>query len=152
MFSLCHFALCQQAISRGPFVDGPLIQTFDKSPPTQSHTRSLARNTLSLPDFLIAVSWYSSPPFTVRHIFQDPQWLPETTDSTEPSILGGAKVGLQLFIWRVIQALINNNTRINFVFCILTTKNLLLPNPIYVIQVHTYLQQSLIYKLGRTRD
>ena len=39
----------------------------------------------------------------------------------------GAKVGLQFFIMKIIQSLINNNTRINF--HVLTTVNLLLPTP-----------------------
>lgn len=36
---------------------------------------------------------------------------------------GWAKVGLLLFIWKIIQ--INNHTRISSVFCIVTTINLL---------------------------
>ena len=34
-------------------------------------------------------------------------------------IQGGAKVGLQLFLWKITQSLIHNNTGINSVFCIL---------------------------------
>ena len=44
---------------------------------------------------------------------------------------GGARVGLWLFMWKRIRNLINNRTRINSVFCILTTVNLLLPHPLY---------------------
>jgi len=29
---------------------------------------------------------YSSPPLSVKDMFQDPQWMPETTDSTRPYI------------------------------------------------------------------
>lgn len=29
---------------------------------------------------------YSSPPLSVKDMFQDPQWMPETTDSTKPYI------------------------------------------------------------------
>ena len=43
-------------------------------------------------------------------------------------IQGGARVGLQLCTWKIIQYSINNNTRINSVFPILTTINLLLPH------------------------
>ena len=39
---------------------------------------------------------------------------------------GGGQGGLQLFIWKIIQYLVNNNTRINSVFCVLTAINLLL--------------------------
>ena len=36
------------------------------------------------------------------------------------NILDGTKVGLQLFIWKIIQSLIHNNTRIN---CVSYTHN-----------------------------
>ena len=44
-----------------------------------------------------------------------------------------ARVGFQLFIWKIICSLINNNTRINCVFCALTTGNLLLSNSVYLV-------------------
>lgn len=34
---------------------------------------------------------FSSPPLPAEDAFQDPQWLPETTNSTEPYILGVPK-------------------------------------------------------------
>ena len=51
---------------------------------------------------------------------------------------GGLKAGLQWFVWKIIQQSINN-TRINSVFCILTTVNLLFP--------HLYTQSSHISPL-----
>ena len=56
----------------------------------------------------------------------------------------GANVGLQLFTWKIIQQLINNNTRINSVFPIFTTVNQLLPNPVYVyIYIYTYIHMYI---------
>ena len=52
-------------------------------------------------------------------------------------IQGGAKVGLPLLIWKITQ-LINSNTKINTVFHILTTVNLLLPNPVFCRSHFTY--------------
>ena len=52
-------------------------------------------------------------------------------------VQGGAKVGLQMFIWKIIQSLINNDTRINC--CILPTVNLLLPHP-----AHLFIQTRFI--------
>lgn len=45
---------------------------------------------------------------------------------------GRAKVGVQLFMWEVTESLINNNIRMNFVFCILTTITLVLPQPVLI--------------------
>ena len=41
----------------------------------------------------------------------------------------GGKVGLYLAVHMKNNTIIKNNTRINSVFCILTTVNLLLPHP-----------------------
>ena len=43
------------------------------------------------------------------------------------SIQDGTKVGLQLFVRKIIQELVNNGTRINSVFHILTTVSLRCP-------------------------
>lgn len=42
----------------------------------------------------------------------------------------GSNTGLQLFIWKIIQGLVSNNTRLNPVFSVLTTINLHLPHPL----------------------
>ena len=49
------------------------------------------------------------------------------------NIQGGANVGLQLFIWKIIRWLINNNTGINSVFWVLATVSRLLPHPVYIL-------------------
>ena len=46
-------------------------------------------------------------------------------------IRGGANVGLQLFVWKTIQQLINNNTRKKLIFCVLITIKLLSPHPVF---------------------
>ena len=63
---------------------------------------------------------------------------------------GGAKVGLQMFIWEIIQ-LINNNERINYVFFILITINLLLPHPVYLTQFKKHLRDTF-YVAGLILD
>ena len=44
-----------------------------------------------------------------------------------------AKVSVQLFIWKIIQQLINNNIGINCVLCAHIV-NLLLPNPVFAFK------------------
>ena len=44
----------------------------------------------------ILAGYCSHPPLSMRDMFQDPQWMPETVDSTKPYIQGEAKIGLQL--------------------------------------------------------
>lgn len=52
---------------------------------------------------------------------------------------GLGKVGLQVFVWKVIEQLINNNVRKKTLFHTLTTINLLLPTPVYYMLVYTFL-------------
>ena len=51
-------------------------------------------------------------------------------------IQGGVKVGLHMFVWKRIQYLMNNNTRINSELHVLKTINLLLPNPVFSYYPH----------------
>lgn len=44
-------------------------------------------------------------------------------------VQGGAQGGLQLLVWKIIQWLVTNDTRVNAAFLILPTVNLLLPHP-----------------------
>ena len=44
-----------------------------------------------------------------------------------------ANIGLQLFVWKILQSL-NNNTSIHSVFCVLTTLNLTLPHPVFILR------------------
>lgn len=43
---------------------------------------------------------------------------------------GGAKLGVQLFVWKIIH-LINKNTRIDSLYRVLTTVSLVVPYPIF---------------------
>lgn len=45
--------------------------------------------------------------------------------------MGWAKVGFQVSYSKIDSTRVNNNTRIDFVFCVLTMGNLLLPTPVY---------------------
>lgn len=57
------------------------------------------------------------------------QWIEEAGEgANESSVVLG--LSLQLFVWKLVQLLINNNTRINFMFRVLPTVNLLWPHPI----------------------
>ena len=61
---------------------------------------------------------------------------------------GWGKVGLQLFVWKVI---INKNRRIISVFCILTTVILRFPHPVYTTSspsVHPLTDASVFPHLG----
>lgn len=54
---------------------------------------------------------------------------PSITCADGVYLQGGKRVGLQLYIWKIIQSLTNNNTWINSVLCVLATINLFLPAP-----------------------
>ena len=63
-------------------------------------------------------------------------YLPGDEDAAITTILyrqGGEKVGLQLFVWKIIRSLINNNTRINSAFHVLTIVNLLLHHLVQIV-------------------
>ena len=51
-------------------------------------------------------------------------------------IQGGAKVGLHLFVWKIIQ-LTNNNTRINWALCTHNCKPAL-PHPVHAMDKTQY--------------
>ena len=51
---------------------------------------------------------------------------------------GGAKIGLQLFIWKIIQKLINNNTRINSVSCTQNCKPTFAPPCVTAIELKIF--------------
>ena len=61
-------------------------------------------------------------------------------------IQGGAKLSLQLFIWKNTIKFINNNTRTNSVFHVFTSVNLLLPHSVlyYITQLLIELFESVI--------
>ena len=92
-----------------------------------------------------------------RVVFPPILWVSCSLPLLYLGIQGGAKIGLQLFIWKIIQLLTNNNTRINSVFHILTTLNLLFPHPVYFLFLVTLLlmfkmlwenvSQGLIYNI-----
>ena len=66
---------------------------------------------------------------------------------TTSKIQGEAKGGLQLFAWRIIQKSINNKTRINPEFYVLTTVNLLLPHPGWLYLERSVGSQPLLSKM-----
>lgn len=61
-----------------------------------------------------------------RSIYSFVEWVSEwmnayTIRKSPEHIQGGAKVGVEWFRWKIIQWLMNNNTRINSMFLVLTT-------------------------------
>ena len=61
-------------------------------------------------------------------------------------IQGVAKGCLQLFTWKIIQWLTNNNIQINSVFCVLTTINLFLPHLVHKLgQVYINHMVQILY-------
>ena len=62
-------------------------------------------------------------------------WRKKNGASGNLYIQGGAKVRLQLFIWKIIWYLENNNARTSSASRILTTANLLLPHPVTCVNI-----------------